>query len=140
MQNTCLLYIVSQVLKILLIKLKEVYDATSPFVCYCFTLDFICISRYDFLQVFRTSSTIIRKKFFVRNSTFLMDSRKPLLLLNHQNPPSVTSFREIRLLNLDNSTPKLDITTFFSFLLMFKMDLMLFTVTAPFLVSNQWYQ
>ena len=75
MQNTCLFYTVSQVLKILLIKLQKIHDATSPFVSCCFTLAFICIGRYDFLQVFRT---------------FLMDSPKPIHPPNSQNPPSVT--------------------------------------------------
>ena len=46
---------------------------------------------YKFLELHPPSS-IHQKKFFVTNSTFLMDSRNPLLLLNHQNPPSGTSF------------------------------------------------
>ena len=51
---------------------------------------YIYISRYDFLQVFRTSLTIIGKNIFVTNSTFLTDSTKPLHPLKSQNPPSVT--------------------------------------------------
>ena len=51
---------------------------------------YICISRYDFLQVFRTSLTIIGKNIFVTNFTFLIDSTKPLHPLKSQNPPSVT--------------------------------------------------
>ena len=57
-------------------------------VLLCFL--YIYISRYDFLQVFRTSLTIIGKNIFVTNSTFLMDSTKPLHPLKSQNPPSVT--------------------------------------------------
>ena len=51
---------------------------------------YICISRCDFLQVFRTSLTIIGKNIFVTNFTFLIDSTKPLHPLKSQNPPSVT--------------------------------------------------
>ena len=51
---------------------------------------YIYISRYDFLQVFRTSLTIIGKNIFVTNFTFLIDSTKPLHPLKSQNPPSVT--------------------------------------------------
>ena len=53
---------------------------------------YIYISRYDILQVFRTSLTIIGKNIFVTNFTFLIDSTKPLHPLKSQNPPSVTKF------------------------------------------------
>ena len=69
---------------------KKLHDKTSPFVFRCFTLAFIYISRYNFLQLFRTSLTIIGKSIFVTNSIFLMDSPKPLHLLNSQNKLSVT--------------------------------------------------
>ena len=69
---------------------KKLHDTTSPFVSCCFTLAFIYISRYDFLQVFRTPLTIARKNIFVTNSTFLMDSPTLLFPLNNQNPPRVT--------------------------------------------------
>ena len=94
MQNTCLFYIASQVLKIFedCTSYKKLHDTTSPFASCCFALVFIdiYISRYDFLQVFRTSLSIIGKNIFVTNSTFLMDSTKPLHPLKSQNPPSVT--------------------------------------------------
>ena len=69
---------------------KRLHDTTSPFASCCFTLPYTYISRYDFLQVFGSSLTIIRKNIFVTNSTFLMNSPKLLYLLNSQNPPSVT--------------------------------------------------
>ena len=55
---------------------KKLHDTTSLFVTCCFTLAFIYISRYDFLQVLRTSFTIIEMNIFVTNSPFLMDSPK----------------------------------------------------------------
>ena len=70
---------------------EKLHDATSPFVSYCFTLaSFIYISRYDFLQVFRTSFSIIEINIFVTNSPFLIDSPKPFQLFNSQNPLNVT--------------------------------------------------
>ena len=71
---------------------KKLHDTTSPFASCCFALDFIYISRYDFLQVFRTSFTIMEINAFVTNSPFLMDSPKPLQPLNSKNPLSVTNF------------------------------------------------
>ena len=60
---------------------KKLHDTTSPFVSCCFTLAYIYISRYDFLQVFRNSFIIIGKKIFATNSPFLMDS--------HPNPSNL---------------------------------------------------
>ena len=58
---------------------EKLYDVTSPSVSNCFTLaSFIYISRYDFLQDFRTSFSIIEINIFVTNSPFLIDSPKPL--------------------------------------------------------------
>ena len=69
---------------------KKLYDTTSPFASCCFTLAFIYISRYDFLQGFRTSFTIIEINIFVTNSPFLIDSLKLVQPLNSQNPLNVT--------------------------------------------------
>ena len=69
---------------------KKLHDTTSPFVSCCFTLAFfICISRYDFLQVFRTSFTIFGK-IFLSQILLFMDSPKPLQPLNNQSPLIVT--------------------------------------------------
>ena len=72
------------------ISYKTLHDITSPFVSCCFTLAFIYISRYDFLQVFRTSLTIIGKKKFVTNYPFSVDSPKSIYRLNSQNPLNLT--------------------------------------------------
>ena len=69
---------------------KKLHDTTSLFVSCCLTLAFVYISRYDFLQDFTTSLTIIEKNIFVTNSIFLMASPKPLHPLNSQKPTSVT--------------------------------------------------
>ena len=107
MQNACLLfYIVSQVFQVYT-SYKKLRDTTSPFVSSCFILAFIYISRYDFLQVFRTSFTIIKLKIFVTISPFLMDSSKLLQPLNSQNPLSVTNFfLMIPHLNCQTQLPK----------------------------------
>ena len=69
---------------------KKLHDTTSPFASRCFTLAFIYIIRYEFLQVFRISFTIIKINVFVTNFPFLMDSPKRPQPLNRQNPLSVT--------------------------------------------------
>ena len=91
MKNTCPFYIVSQVLKVLFIKIFKKQPADPLFL-----VAFISfyISRY-FSQSFRTSFNVIwkKKKNFVTNVIFLMDSLRPLLpthTLNCQNLLSVT--------------------------------------------------
>ena len=78
------------------ISYKKVHDRTILFVSCCFTLAFIYISRYDFLQVLRTSFTIIEINIFVANSPFLMDSPKHLQRL--KQPKSTKSDKSFLLM------------------------------------------
>ena len=75
MKNTCLFYIVFQVMKVLLIKITGFLKkdtGTSSFISYCFTLTFTSadIIFHNFLELYSTLS----EKLFVKNVPFLTDS------------------------------------------------------------------
>ena len=86
-------YIVFQVLKVLLIMKNT--RLQLPYQFFYFLLFYISfnISRYHFLQLFRTSFNIFWKKIFVLHFPFLTDSPKPPTCpLNSQNLLSVAKF------------------------------------------------
>ena len=81
-----LLGLVFQVLKVRFIKICKIQppDLLFPVAFISFY-----ISRYHFLQIFRTSFRIIRKKDFRHEFSFLTDSLKSPQPLQGQNPLSV---------------------------------------------------
>ena len=71
MKNTYLFYIVFQVLKVLLIK---IFKIQQPYLLFLFVFISFYISRYHFLQNFRTSFKNIWKKYFHHEFFYLTDS------------------------------------------------------------------
>ena len=84
MKNTYLFYIVSQVLMVLLIKS---YMIQLPVLLFLVFLHWVLHRQIDVLQLFRTSCTIIRKKYFCHQFYFFNEfTQSPTTLHDHSLP------------------------------------------------------
>ena len=84
MKDTWLFYIVSQVLKVLLIKS---YMVQLPVLLFLVVLHQLLHRQIDFLQLFQTLFTTIRKIISVINFPYLIDSPNLPPIPHHPLPP-----------------------------------------------------